>query len=508
VTMPYNESTMANYTLVDGERVEGSNFTFTMDVAYSCTKENIIAEGNITFPPNAVSTRQDSQYILIENDVVTVGGDYELRLLPSNQTMTQYDNRPRYELVSPFEVDIIVRAKAPTKAPTDYQPLVFLGGVDIDNETQEVLDLSYLDNEDAIVSVRIFPDVPFAVLVKYRVIDVLNYIIVESGEVEFPSMAVTFQEDIQDVVLRNLSFPDSNTQTHQFSFEIVETDAEMPNDPGLRKLYSILAPHTVGVTLERYVEQTFNIVENKSGNETLPWWIIFAIVIGCLVALAGIGYVATQYRAKYLMQKQVNADLEEDNMNLEAGNDAYFEKYGVTNVQENPLHQTEVIGVDDQRVAEAQMIMADDAEDEFRDDFRGSQDWMGQKMLDTQRKGTGEFGGSSLQQSKAIGSENFELKPFEMDDNARRDPALNAFGGVGGFSPNPDDNVLANDSEFTSPQYNWDDRDSIMDNKPRESQAQSPNIEPGAQVKSTRWSVMSDSSNFEFDPQTLPTSFQ
>ena len=118
----------------------------------------------VEFPEDALGKLQDTKQAELTRNKYGLG-DYTIALLDTNATMSNdkpgFPARPAYKRYNPdtlgFKVKEFIRA--PTPAPTDYQPYALLSGYTMNNETDPPIPnpMRFQSNEDFLISIRILP---------------------------------------------------------------------------------------------------------------------------------------------------------------------------------------------------------------------------------------------------------------------------------------------------------------------------------------------------------------
>lgn len=355
-----------------------------------------IETGIVTFPANALENLADTLPATLPNGLTVGNYTFELQATSDNLD-NDPANRKLYELYSPSSIAVEVReapVDQPTMAPTEYQPLALLGPSQVDNATGLPLPLTFQSNQNVDVTVRITPAPGFSIGVLYRVTEVSTGIVTESGEVTFPAFALNYQADIQIVTLVNCTL-NTTADQNEWKFELLDTTEKIPDDPSNRRAYELYTPTEIDIIVERYVDNTFIQTETEK-EEVLDWWLIMII---CLVA-AGIvvvvGWFGYGFYIKWKYEKEQREQVEEELAYEEDGIDGFYNRAGINNTQENPLHAKKVdnTGLQNQAM-NAEMVMVDD---DAPFSMNMQQNEYGQRQIEVDSDGnrTGVNGGTEV----------------------------------------------------------------------------------------------------------------
>jgi len=384
----YSTYTMVNVSYVTNV-VNGTNVT--SEITNTTTIEEFYDDGKITFPADALKLLQDTQSIEFIDLPL---GTYTLKLFETNETLPEDKlGRPMYTLLIPYDqLEIVIEPFAPTMQPTDNQPHAFLGFYTLDNTTDvpSVEPFRFKSNlAYFLLQVRINFNVPFEIPVRWRVFDTnpnSTSETIHANNVTFPAYALSTQQDIQVVRIpnKNMTLP-AGTDYYTWRFELLNSEEFMPDDTEGRRLYERSFPYWAGIEIERYSEVGFN--ENIETDSSIQWWLIFIICILSLSAIAIVAYFGYRYYKKYLAEKAVREQVEEDLAFEEDGIDGFYKRGNVEYTQENPLHNKRTPGVMDKspQIAAPMMILADDDDDDFGMKTRNSTNFAQQSMNPSER---------------------------------------------------------------------------------------------------------------------------
>merc|ERR1719354_580723 len=202
----------------------------------------VLENGTITFPPNALDQLQDTLEITVDAQQNLTEGYYKIRLLETDERLPDDAlNRRTYELRDPEELEIFVANIAPTAQPTEFQPQVFLSGFTLDSDGN-ITKLSFFQNDDKNIPVRIYNSPPFEVNVKWEFMNA-DDVVLENGTITFPPNAL---DQLQDTLEITVDAQQNLTEGY-YKIRLLETDERLPDDALNRRTYELRDPEELEI---------------------------------------------------------------------------------------------------------------------------------------------------------------------------------------------------------------------------------------------------------------------